>query len=171
MQLVPSPLVPVLHMMTCVLSHERAQAMSASNTWLMHVQRGVQNYLGGGPKLLGRTPNYSEVTWLASMWGYGNDLWSFSLTKIIPGIPLDFGADFLHENKSRKAPKNMSGVVVDVIGARNCCLWLPIILRPVTYYPHTIVANVMNQMLINISFWMELIGDKLVAWNITLWLK
>jgi hypothetical protein len=46
-----------------------------------------------------------------------------------------FGAVFLHENKSRKPPKNMLGVVVDMIVARNHCLWVPLILGPVRKNP------------------------------------
>jgi hypothetical protein len=73
----------------------------------------------------------SEV---ACAWGDGGGLWSFSFTEIILGIPVDFGAVFLHENKSRKPPKkppkNMPRVIVVVIVARNRCLWVPIIWVP-----------------------------------------
>jgi hypothetical protein len=66
------------------------------------------------------------------MLGDGGGLLPFSFTKIIPGIPVDFGAIFLHENQSTKPPKNMSSVIVAVIVARNHCLWVPIILGPVS---------------------------------------
>jgi hypothetical protein len=64
--------------------------------------------------------------------GDGGGLWPVSFTKLIPGILVDFGVVFLHENKSRKTPKNMPGVVIDVIVAHNHCLWVPITLGPVS---------------------------------------
>ena len=35
----------------------------------------------------------------------------------------------------------------------------------IVYYPHVIVANVMNQAPLNISFRRTLVGDKITAWN------
>jgi hypothetical protein len=43
-----------------------------------------------------------------------------------------FGVVFLHENKSRKVPKNTPEVVVSVTIARNRRLWVTIILGPVS---------------------------------------
>jgi hypothetical protein len=35
----------------------------------------------------------------------------------------------------------------------------------IVYYPHVTVANIMNQMLLNISFRRALVGDKMTTWN------
>jgi hypothetical protein len=93
MHRVPPPLVPVLHMMTCVLSHAR----DPGNECLQHLAHA---WSMRDPKPLEGTPNYSEVACLDVTWCHGLPLWPFSLTEINPVKTTWFVAVFLHENNS-----------------------------------------------------------------------